>query len=101
MLQGAVQDDWDLVIQHAPQPRTPVLFYAAVEEWKAELILPSACQTMVNYLETLMKPRNMTNKAFANRVKVMVCYINTPFQDQTLQWSPLPSSRTLSFEPCL
>jgi hypothetical protein len=51
-----------------------------MEEWKQEMILPSAQQTMVDYLETLTKPRNMTVKAFTNRVKVMVRYINdTPF----------------------
>jgi hypothetical protein len=75
-LQGAAKDDRGLVLQHVPQPRTPILFYAAIKEWKAELILPSACQTMVDYLEMLMKPRNMTVKAFINRVKVMVHYIN-------------------------
>jgi hypothetical protein len=35
---------------------------------------------MVDYLKTLMKPRNMTMEAFVNRIKVMVRYItDIPF----------------------
>ncbi len=38
---------------------------------------------MVEYLETISKPRNMTVEAFVNRVKVMVRYINDiPFTGQ-------------------
>jgi hypothetical protein len=78
-LQSAAKDYWDIVIKNIPNC-TPVLFYAAIKAWKNELILPSACQTMVDYLETLNKPRNMTVETFVNRVKVMVQYITSiPF----------------------
>jgi hypothetical protein len=78
-LQSAAKVDWDIVIKNIPN-RTPSIFYAAIEAWKNELILPSACQTMVDYLETLNKPHNMTVEAFVNCVKVMVRYItNIPF----------------------
>jgi hypothetical protein len=79
ILRSTAEDDWDHVIQHIPNC-TPVLFHAAIEEWKQEMILPSAQQTMVDYLKTLTKPCKMTVEAFTNRVKVMVRYINNiPF----------------------
>jgi hypothetical protein len=74
-LQSAAKDDWDLIITNIPN-RTPVLFFAAIEEWKRELILPSICQTMVDCLETLSKPCNMMVEAFFDHLKVMVHYIN-------------------------
>jgi hypothetical protein len=56
------------------------LLYAAIEERKQEMILPSAGQMMVDYLKTLTKPHNMTVEAFTDCIKVMVSYINnTPF----------------------
>jgi hypothetical protein len=67
-----VKDDWDLVVPLAPQPRTPVIFHAALDELKGKLIMPSAWQTMVDYLENLNKPHNMMVKHFVRRVKVMV-----------------------------
>jgi hypothetical protein len=64
---------------HIPN-RTPALFFAAIEAWKAEMIMPSARQNMVDYLKVLNKPRNMTVEAFVNRIKVMTWYItNIPF----------------------
>jgi hypothetical protein len=86
-----VNDDWDLVVALAPQPRTPAIFFAALDKWKKELIMPSAQQNMVDYLEVLQKPRNMTVEKFVTRVKVMVKYItdipfpgpNTPMIDAT------------------
>jgi hypothetical protein len=57
-----------------PNP-TPVLFDAAIQQWKQEMILPSAQQTMVDYLEMISKPCNMSVEAFVNRIKVMVRYI--------------------------
>jgi hypothetical protein len=72
MLQGAAKDDWDiLIIQNIPA-RIPVLFLAALEEWKAKLIMTSAHQTMVDYLETITKPRNMAVEVFVNHIKFMV-----------------------------
>ena len=67
-LKGAAKDDWDVIIMDIPNPRMVVLFHAAIEAWKSELILLSARQTMVDYLETLVKPRNMTVEAFVNRI---------------------------------
>jgi hypothetical protein len=81
ILKSAVKvDDWDIVATLAPQPRTPVVFYTALDNWKRELIMPSAHQNMVDYLETLMKPRNMLVENFVTRVKVMVRYVeDIPF----------------------
>jgi hypothetical protein len=41
ILRRTVNDDWDLVILLAPQPRTPVVFFTALDDWKRELIMPS------------------------------------------------------------
>jgi hypothetical protein len=42
--------------------------------------MPSAWQTMVDYLENLTRPRNMTVESFVTRVKVMVWYMtDIPF----------------------
>jgi hypothetical protein len=80
ILQGPAKDNWDIVIlMHIPN-RTPALFFAAIEAWKAEMIMPSARQNMVDYLEVLNKRRNMTVEAFVNRIKVMTPYItDIPF----------------------
>jgi hypothetical protein len=43
--QSAAKDNCDLIITNIPNC-TPILFFAAIEEWKRELLLPSACQTM-------------------------------------------------------
>jgi hypothetical protein len=51
-LQGGAKDDWDIIIHNIPAC-TPVLFLAALEEWKAELIMPLARQMMVDYLKTI------------------------------------------------
>jgi hypothetical protein len=72
ILWSTVKDDWDLVVTLVPQPRIPVVFFTALDEWKRELIMPSAQQMMVDYLETLTKPCIMTIESFVNRVKVMV-----------------------------
>jgi hypothetical protein len=74
-LRSAAKDDWDLIIANIPNC-TPILFFTAIEEWKRELILLSAQQTMSDYLETLTKSQNMTVESFINRLKVMICYIN-------------------------
>jgi hypothetical protein len=75
----SAKDDGDIIIQHIPA-RTLVLFLAALERWKAELIMPSAHQTMVDYLETITKPCNMMVEVFVNCVKFMACcIINLPF----------------------
>jgi hypothetical protein len=59
---------------------TFVSLMQAIKEWKEEMILPSAQQTMLDYLKTLTKPRSMTVEAFTNCIKVMVRYINNiPF----------------------
>jgi hypothetical protein len=42
ILWSMVKDDWDLVIALAPQPRTLAIFFAALDKWKRELIMPSA-----------------------------------------------------------
>jgi hypothetical protein len=48
--------------------------------FKQEMILPSARQMMVDYLEMISKPRNMSVEALVNRIKVMVRYIrDIPF----------------------
>jgi hypothetical protein len=65
ILQGAAQDDWNLVIANFPN-RTPALFLIALEQWKTEMILPTTRETLVNYLETLTKPRSMTVEGFVN-----------------------------------
>jgi hypothetical protein len=58
VLRGAAKDDWDSVI--APlQNRTPATFLVNLNQWKSEMILPTACQTLVDYLETLIKPLQM------------------------------------------
>ena len=74
ILQGAVKDDWDTITQGILE-RTPASFFTAIQQWKEELIMPSACQTMVDYLETITKPRRMTVEIFVKRVKVMARYI--------------------------
>jgi hypothetical protein len=75
ILRGAAKDDWDSVI--APlQNRTPATFLVTLDHWKSEMILPTARQTLVDYLETLTKPRQMTVEAFVNRLKVMVRYVD-------------------------
>jgi hypothetical protein len=57
-----------------------VTFNTALDTLKAEMILPTARQTLVDYLETLTKPRQMTVEAFVNRLKVMIRYVaNIPF----------------------
>jgi hypothetical protein len=79
ILGSSAKDDWDYIIQHIPN-HTPVLFYAAIEQWKQEIVLPSAQQTMVDYLKKISKPRNMSVEAFLNRFKAMVRYIkDIPF----------------------
>jgi hypothetical protein len=79
ILRGAAKDDCNIVIMHIPN-RTPALFFAAIKAWKAEMIMPSARQNMVDYLKVLNKPRNMTVEAFVNRIKVMTWYItDIPF----------------------
>jgi hypothetical protein len=75
ILRNSAKDDWDSVI--APlQHRTPATFLLALDQWKSNMMLPTACQTLVHYLETLIKPCKMTVEAFVNRLKVMVCYVN-------------------------
>jgi hypothetical protein len=55
IIRGAAKNDWDSVI--APlQNRTPAAFLVTLDQWKSEMILPTACQTLVDYLETLTKP---------------------------------------------
>jgi hypothetical protein len=79
ILKSCAKNDWDYIVMNIPNP-TPALFDAAIEQWKQEMILPSARQTMVDYLEAISKPRNMTVEAFVNRIKVMVHYIgDIPF----------------------
>jgi hypothetical protein len=50
------KDDWDLVIANIPNC-TPAFFIAALEEWKSELILPTACQA--KWLITLKPCRSL------------------------------------------
>jgi hypothetical protein len=80
ILRSTVKDDWDTVAALSPLPRTPVTFDTALDDWKRMLIMPSARQNMVDYLETLMRPRNMSVENFVTRVKVMVRYVgDIPF----------------------
>jgi hypothetical protein len=80
ILRSTVKDDWDTVAALSPLPQTTVTFDTALDDWKMMLIMPSARQNMVNYLETLMKPRNMSVENFVTRVKVMVRYVkDIPF----------------------
>ncbi len=39
ILQSMVKDNWDLIIALAPQPCTPAIFFAALDEWKREQIM--------------------------------------------------------------
>jgi hypothetical protein len=64
-----------MVAALSPLPRTTVTFDTALDDWKRMLIMPSAHQNMVDYLETLMKPQNMSVENFVTRVKVMVRYV--------------------------
>jgi hypothetical protein len=52
-----------------------VTFNIALDTWESEMILPTARQTQVDYLETLTKPRQMTVEAFVNHLKVVVRYV--------------------------
>jgi hypothetical protein len=56
--------------------RTPATFLVALESWKAEMILPTAQQTLVDYLETIRKPCQMTIEAFVNQLRVMTRHVN-------------------------
>jgi hypothetical protein len=50
VLRGAAKDDWEIVI--APlQLRTQATFLISLAPWKTEMILPTAWQTLVDYLE--------------------------------------------------
>jgi hypothetical protein len=78
-LQGAAKDNWDWVIGLIPTG-TDVTFCQAIELWKYKMILPTAHQNLVDYLENLTKPCQMTVEAFVNRLKVMLWYVtNMPF----------------------
>jgi hypothetical protein len=82
VLRGAAEHNWDLVISNV-QNCTPAIFIAALEQWKSEMILPTAWQTLVDSFETLVKPCSMTVEGFVNWLKVMVRYINNiPFPGQ-------------------
>ncbi len=41
VLRGAAEHNWDLVISNV-QNCTPAIFIAALEQWKSEMILPTA-----------------------------------------------------------
>jgi hypothetical protein len=79
ILRDAAKDDWDWAIGSIPT-RNDATFQQAIELWKNEMILPTAHQNLVDYLETLTKPHQMTVEAFVNRLKVMVWYVtDMPF----------------------
>jgi hypothetical protein len=65
------------------------------------MILPTAQQTLVNYLETLSQPCQMTVEAFVNRLKVMVWYLHDfpfPGPDPPIMYTKL-SSKISSSKP--
>jgi hypothetical protein len=75
ILRGAAKDDWDSGIALIQNP-TPVAFLVTLDQWKSEMILPTAHQTLVDCLETLSKPHQMTVEAFVNCLTVMVQYVD-------------------------
>jgi hypothetical protein len=50
VLRGAAKDDWDSVISNIPN-HTQATFLLALERWRSEMILPTARQTLVDYLK--------------------------------------------------
>jgi hypothetical protein len=79
---GIAKDDWDSVTALINN-RTLATFLVALENWKSDMILPTAEQTLVDYLETIRKPHQMAVEAFVNRLRVMARHVNEiPFSGQ-------------------
>jgi uncharacterized membrane protein YgcG len=79
---------------------TPAAFLVALECCKSEMILPIACQTLVDYLETLSKPCQMTVEAFVNQLKVMVWYVtDIPFPGPDPPIVQQTKLKNIFFEP--
>ena len=74
VLKGAAKEDWDVIIAGIAH-HTQAIFRTWLNSWKAGMILPTARQTLVDYLEVLTKPRAMTVESFVNRLKVMIRYM--------------------------
>jgi hypothetical protein len=85
ILHGAAKDDWDSVIATILN-RTPLTFARALNNWKSEMILPTARQSQVDYLETLTKPHQMTVESFVNGLTAgsliyrMLTFLLIPYQ---------------------
>jgi hypothetical protein len=82
-LRGIAKEDWDSVT--ALHSYNFPHHVRKLESWKSEMILPTALETLVDYLENIRKPYQMTVEAcLDNQLRVMARHVNDipfPWQD--------------------
>jgi hypothetical protein len=84
ILRGTVKDDWDTIVTDngfdVVNGKTEADFNQCLSEWKLTFVTEDSRQELVDYLQTVSKPRALQVEVFVQRLKTMARYVaDLPF----------------------
>jgi hypothetical protein len=79
ILRSTIKDDWDTVVTDngfdGVNGKTEIDFANCLREWKLTFVTEDSRQELVDYLQTVHKPRAMQVEVFVQRIKTMARYV--------------------------